>query len=230
MNFNEIRTQHASSAGVSLSQKAYMWMTAGLLVTAAVAFVVAHSTSLLMMLFGNGSAPIFVLAAIELGIVFFLSSRAMTLSRETATALFFAYAGLNGLTLAPIFIVYTGGSIMTAFLSAAGMFASVSVYGAVTKRDLSGLGSFCMMGIVGLVIAMIVNMFVGSVKADLVISLMAVLIFSAVAAYDSYRIRMMASQAGAAESNLPILFALTIYLDFINIFIHLLRLMGRQRR
>jgi len=212
--------------------RVYVWMTLGLAVTGAVSYFVTTSPSILMALFGNGMVPIIVLAVAELGIVFYLSRKVMTLNPATASMLFFVYAALNGLTLSPIFLVYTSESITSTFFITAAVFGSMSVYGSVTKRDLSGLGSFLGMGLFGLVIAMLVNMFLRSEKTSYVISIMAVIIFTGLAAYDTFKLRKMASEGGfddGARDNLAVLGALMLYLDFVNIFIHLLRIMGKRR-
>lgn len=232
MDLGSVRARGAAAVSSGLMSRVYMWMTAGLLVTAATAYFVTNSYSVLSMIYGGGQMVFFVLMLVELGLVFFLSSRAMTLQPSTAGALFFAYAAINGLTLAPILLIYTTGSVATAFLSTAGMFGAMCAYSAVTKRDLNEWRSFLMMGVVGVLIALVVNMFVGSAKADLVISIMAVIIFAGLTAYDSFRIRAIAAEAaghGVPETNFAIAGALTLYLDFINMFIHLLRIMGKRR-
>lgn len=212
--------------------KVYMWMMFGLLATGGVAYYVTTSQQVLYMLFGRGSAPFLILAVIEIGIVIYLSAKIATLNPTTASALFFVYAILNGLTLAPIFLVYTQESISSAFFTTAGMFGAMSVYGTITKRDLSGMRSFLMMGLIGLIVAGLINMFVGNSKADLVISIMGVLIFTLLTAYDTQKIRRLASEVSGGEdlrSNLAVLGALTLYLDFVNMFLYLLRFFGKRR-
>ncbi|MDR0648540.1 MAG: Bax inhibitor-1/YccA family protein, partial [Synergistaceae bacterium] len=168
----------------------------------------------------------------ELGIVFYLSSRIAKLSPATASALFFVYSALNGLTIAPILLVYTGSSVASAFLSTAGMFGAMSVYGTVTKRDLSGWRSFLTMGLIGLVIASVINIFFASERAGLVIAIMGVFVFTGLTAYDTYKIRAMASGVigdDEASGKFAVLGALTLYLDFINMFIFILRIFGKRR-
>lgn len=231
MNIDHFRAQGASvSVGQRLMTRIYMWMTSGLLVTAAVAFI-ASSDRVALTLFGNGMGLFLILAIAEIGIVFYLSSRAMSLAPQTAAILFFVYAALNGVTIAPLCYAYTQQSVASAFLTCAAMFGGMSAYGVFTKRDLSGWGSFLMMGVYGLIAALVINMFIGSMKADLVISIMGVLIFTGLTAFDTYRLRIVSHTMGdgGAEGNFAILGALTLYLDFINMFIYLLRIIGKRR-
>jgi FtsH-binding integral membrane protein len=212
--------------------KVYMWMGLGLLTTAAVSYYAATSEQVIYFLFGRSITPFLILAAAELGIVFFLSSRIAKMSQATASALFFVYSALNGLTIAPLLLVYTGSSVASAFLSTAGMFGAMSVYGTVTKRDLSGWGSFLMMGLIGLVIASVANIFFASERASLVIAIMGVFIFTGLTAYDTFKIRAMASGVSGDDESagkFAVLGALTLYLDFINMFIFLLRIFGKRR-
>lgn len=236
MNFNEqsrtIMTGSKSTVSSRFMTNVYLWMSAGLGMTAAVSFFVSTSPSALRFMFAGSAVPFFVLALCELGIVFYLSSHAMTMRPEHAGLAFFVYASLNGVTLSPLMIVYTGESLTAAFLTCAGMFAVTAVYGITTKRDLSGLGSFCMMGVFGLIIAGLINMFVKSLKGDLVISIMGVIIFAALSAWDAYKIRAIAASQGTGENEqgLTVLCALSVYLDFVNMFIYLVRIMGKRRR
>ncbi|MDR1020745.1 MAG: Bax inhibitor-1/YccA family protein [Synergistaceae bacterium] len=215
-----------------LMTKVYMWMGLGLLTTAAVSYYAASSGQVIYFLIGRSITPFLILAVAELGIVFFLSSRIAKMSQATASALFFVYSALNGLTIAPLLLVYTGSSVASAFFSTAGMFGAMSVYGTVTKRDLSGWGSFLMMGLIGLVIASVANIFFASERTSLVIAIMGVFIFTGLTAYDTFKIRAMASGVpGDDESagKFAVLGALTLYLDFINMFIFLLRIFGKRR-
>jgi FtsH-binding integral membrane protein len=212
--------------------KVYMWMGFGLLTTAAVSYYTASSMPILNLLFGRGMAPLIVLAAAELGIVFYLSSRIATLSPTAASALFFVYSALNGLTIAPVLLVYTESSVASAFFSTAGMFGAMSVYGTVTKRDLSEWGSFLMMGLIGLIIASVINMFFASERMSLVIAVMGVFIFTGLTAYDTHKIRAMASGISGDDETagkFAVLGALTLYLDFINMFLFLIRIFGKRR-
>lgn len=234
MDINVYRSEGAASSVASRDfiNRVYLWMAFGLAVTAAVSYGLSTSPRLLYALFSGGTATFFILVVIELGLVLFLSARVMTLSPATAQALFVAYAAVNGLTLAPIFLVYTGESVGTAFVTSAAMFGGMSAYGMLTKRDLSGWRSFLMMGLYGLIISGLINIFVGGSFASLVISVMGVLIFTGLAAYDTHKIRQAAEMAdayGEAAANAAIIGALTLYLDFINIFIYTLRIFGRRK-
>lgn len=215
---NTTITQYGSRADFMTG--VYRWMTSGLLVTALVSFAVLQSTSLLSLLILN-QWVFFGLLIAELGLVWYLSARIESLSTETATLLFFLYAAMNGVTLSLIFLVYTATSISTVFLTAAGTFGLMSIYGATTKKDLSGVGGIAIMGLFGLIIASIINLFVGSANADWLISVIGVLVFVALTAYDTQKIQ---------QSHMsPILGALHLYLDFINLFIYMLRLFGTRR-
>jgi FtsH-binding integral membrane protein len=212
--------------------KVYMWMGLGLLVTAAVSYYTASSKQIIDMLFGRGMVPFIVLTAAELGIVFYLSRRIATLSPTAASTLFFVYSALNGLTIAPILLVYTQSSVASAFFSTAGMFGTMSVYGTVTKRDLSEWGSFLMMGLIGLIIASVINIFFASERMSLVIAVMGVFIFTGLTAYDTHKIRAMASGISGDDETagkFAVLGALTLYLDFINMFLFLIRIFGKRR-
>jgi FtsH-binding integral membrane protein len=225
-------SERSSALSQGFMGRVYLWMTLGLAATGAMAYFVASSPAALDALFGRSIWPLAVIWIAELGIVFYLSARVMTLSPATASTMFFVYSVLNGLSLAPIFLVYTGESISTAFFVSAAMFGGMSLYGTVTKRDLSGWGSFLTMGLVGIVIAMVVNMFVGSFRADLVISIIGVIVFTGLAAYDTNKLRRMAAEGGLGEEagqNLAVLGALTLYLDFVNLFLFLLRIFNRRK-
>jgi FtsH-binding integral membrane protein len=209
-------------------QRIYGWMTLGLLVTAGVSYLVTTSPALLGALFGGGIAPFMILVFAEFGIVVYLSARVHTMNPSTASVLFFIYSALNGVTLAPIFLIYTGESVATAFFVTAGLFGGMSAYGAMTKRDLTDFGSFLGMGVFGLLIAMLVNMFLRSEMTSYVISGLAVIIFTGLSAYDTWVLRRMAAE-GRMTDNYAVLGALKLYLDFITIFVHLLRLFGKRR-
>jgi FtsH-binding integral membrane protein len=212
--------------------RVYMWMALGLAVTAGMSYYTATSPQIIYALFGRGMPVFWILALAELGIVLYLSARVATMNPATASALFFVYAVLNGLTIAPIFLVYTNESISSAFFTAAGMFGAMSVYGTVTKRDLTGWGSFLMMGVIGLVVASVINIFIGSDRMSLVISIMGVLIFTGLTAFHTQKLRRMAENLAGDEDNAAryaVLGALTLYLDFINMFLFLLRIFGKRR-
>ncbi|MDR3254328.1 MAG: Bax inhibitor-1/YccA family protein [Synergistaceae bacterium] len=231
----EYGNRRISSANDIVAQgfmtKVYMWMALGLAATAATAYYVSTSAQLIYMLFGRGMMPIIVLSLAELGIVFFLSAKVAAMNPTTASALFFVFAILNGLTLSSIFLVYTSESISSAFFSAAGMFGAMSVYGTVTKRDLTGLGGFCRMGLIGIVIASLINIFVASEKTSLVIAIMGVFVFIGLTAFDTQKLRRLSASVGDDDTaaKYSVLGALTLYLDFINMFLFLLRIFGRRR-
>lgn len=218
----------AQSRIQSVMQQVYLWMTAGLLVTGAVSSMVANNETVL----GFVMNPIIFIGlfVIELGLVFAISGLINKMSPALATGLFVLYAALNGITLTPIVLSYTAASVATAFFTTAGMFAGLALYGTVTKRDLSGMGKFLMMALFGLIIASIVNIFLGSSGMDFVISILGVLIFAGLTVYDTQRLTQMASQVAGEDDigRFSIIGALTLYLNFINLFIYLLRLLGRR--
>lgn len=218
----------------------YLWMAIGLAITAAFAYGVLGFTPLFNVFFvetARGIAvnkPFFYGAMIaEVGLVIALSAAIHKLSGFAATTMFVVYSALNGVTLSLILLVYTQQSVITAFLSAAGMFGAMSVYGLVTKRDLTSMGSFMTMGLFGIIIAMVVNMFVGSSALDMGISVIGIIVFLGLTAYDSQAIRNMGESAPMDDTTAirrgTIMGALKLYLDFINIFLMLLRLFGDRR-
>lgn len=213
-------------------RKVYQWMCAGLAVTSVVAYGVAGSPEIQSAIFGNSLVMILLIVA-QFGLVIGLSAAVHRMSAATATGLFLLYSALTGATLSSIFLVYPMGSIANAFLVTTGTFLAMSIYGATTKRDLTGMGSFLAMGLIGLVIAMVVNIFLASQMMDFVISAVGVLIFTGLTAYDTQKLRAFGEAAplgdGTAVQRGAILGALTLYLDFINLFLMLLRLFGNSR-
>jgi FtsH-binding integral membrane protein len=164
----------------------------------------------------------------ELALVIALSAAINRLSAAVATFMFIAYSALNGITLSVIFLVYTADSISSTFLVTAGMFGAMSAYGYMTRRDLTSWGSFLFMGLIGVVIASVVNIFMRNNSVSWIISGVGVIVFTGLTAYDTWKIKALA--AGGAEGRKPaILGALTLYLDFINLFLMLLRFLGRRR-
>ena len=172
-----------------------------------------------------------VLFLATLGMVFFMSFRIQTLSVSTATGLFYLYAGLLGVTLASIFVVYTGVSIARVFFITAASFGALSLYGYTTKRDLSPIGSFLLMGLIGIILASLVNLFLASSALSFVISVVGVLVFAGLTAWDTQRIKEMydVNDDGTVSGRKAIMGALSLYLDFINMFLMLLRLCGARR-
>ena len=206
--------------------RAFVWMTLGLAITGLTALFVADS-NLIEVIFSSGSFWILVIA--ELAVVWFLSSRIMKLSMPVATAAFAVYSLLNGVTLSPIFLVYTGESITSTFFITAATFGTMAVFGYTTKRDLSSWGSYLMMALIGLIIASVVNIFLGSSLLMWAVSYLGVLLFVGLTAYDTQQLKaMIAASIGDEEQTkkAALLGALNLYLDFINLFIYLLRILG----
>ena len=228
-------SRNISHAGVSVAsvymRQVFGWMTVGLGLTALVAWYVANTPALVEAIFSNILIPI-VLVVAQLGVVIALSAAVHRMSSGMATGLFVGYAALTGVTMASIFVVYPMGSIAKAFMVSAGTFAAMSMYGAMTKRDLTGMGSFLIMGLIGLIIAMLVNLFLQSPMMDFVISAVGVLIFTGLTAYDTQKLCQFGAGAplddAVAMRRGVILGALTLYLDFINLFLMLLRLFGNR--
>jgi uncharacterized protein len=224
-------TQARQEASTIFLAKVFNLMTIGLALTGVVAFLTA-STGLAAVIIGS---PLFlVLVLAELGLVFYLSARVEKIQAGTASGLFIGYSVLNGLTLSVIFLAYTNTSIAGTFFIAAGMFGSMAVYGLVTKRDLSGFGSFLFMGLIGIIIASIVNIFLQSSSVHWMISFLGVLIFTGLTAYDVQKIKRIGeegimAQGSDAVRKGTVMGALTLYLDFINLFLMLLRFFGGSR-
>lgn len=220
--------QEASSIFLA---KVFNWMAVGLAVTGITALLTAES-GLAQTIVGS---PIFIILIIsELALVFFLSARIEKLQSITASMLFYLYSVLNGLTLSVIFLAYTRASIAGTFFITAGMFGAMAIYGMVTKRDLSGFGSFLFMGLIGIIIASIVNIFLNSSSLYWAISLIGVFIFTGLTAYDVQKIKNMGekgilNQGQEAIRKGAIMGALALYLDFINLFLMLLRFFGGSR-
>jgi FtsH-binding integral membrane protein len=222
----------ASTAAASgFFAKVYSWMTAGLALTALASVMTLSSETMLNLIFGNRLA-FYALILGELGLVVALSAAINRISAATATLMFLAYSALNGVTFATIFLIYTKSSIASTFFVAAGTFAAMSVYGYVTKRDLTGWGSFFFMGLIGIIIASVVNIFLHSTMIYWITSYIGVFVFVGLTAYDTQKIKQI-GQAGFAdgegERKAAILGALRLYLDFINLFLMLLRVMGNRR-
>ena len=208
--------------------KVYAWMCIGLGLTAVVAYTVSGSPTLVRALVGN-RLIFFALVIAELALVFYLSARATRLAPTTAAGLFALYSALNGVTLSAILIVYTGESIATTFVVTAGMFGALAFWGATTKRNLAGLGQFMFMGLIGLILASIVGLFWQSGALQFLISVVGVLVFTGLTAYDAQRLKQMALALPDGQiGSYAIVGALSLYLDFINLFLMLLRFTGRR--
>jgi FtsH-binding integral membrane protein len=208
----------------------YGWMAAGLGITAVTAGLVASSPTLSMAIVQN-RILFWGLVIAQLGIVFVLSGRVHTLAASTASALFIVYSALTGVTLSFILFVYTGQSIATTFIVTAGMFGALAMYGTFTSRSLAGWGQFLFMGLIGVVLASIVGIFWQSTALQFVITFAGVIVFTGLTAYDANRLRAMAmSMPQGQVGSYAIVGALTLYLDFINLFLMLLRIFGDRRR
>ncbi|MCB9482141.1 MAG: Bax inhibitor-1/YccA family protein [Desulfobacteraceae bacterium] len=205
-------------------QSVYNWMAAGLGLTAVFAYIFSEIIFLPPALF-------FVAVIVEIGMVFYLSSRINKIQASTATALFMIYAALNGITISWLVSAYTPTSVFAAFFVCAATFTATSIFGMVTKKDLTGVGNFMVMGLIGIIIASLVNIFVQSSAIFWIINYVGVIVFVGLTAYDTQKIKEMAlSQPADLENSAirkgAILGALSLYLDFINLFIMMLRIMG----
>jgi uncharacterized protein len=220
-----------SRASESFMYAVYAWMAAALSVTAVVAYAVATTPHMIRTLYSNPFL-LFGIFIAQIALVVMLSGAVANLTFVPALALFFGYAGLVGLTLSAIFYVYTLGSIGTAFATTALMFGGMAIYGYVTKTDLTTMGNRAMMVLWGLIVALVVNMFFKNEMLDMVISAVGVILFSLLTAYDTQKIKMFARELIADDETIQVVAlrcALVLYLDFINLFIYLLRFMGKQR-
>ena len=211
----------------------YNWMGIGLALTGFVAYYVSTSESLRRLVFGN-PLLLLVLIVAELGLVFSIAGMVNRMSASTATALFVIYSGLNGVTLSSIFLIYVQSSIVSTFFVCAATFIACSLYGWMTKKDLTSLGGFMMMGLIGIVIASLVNLFIKSSSVSMIISYIGVFVFVGLTAYDTQKIKHMAMTQpanldGAVVRKGAILGALSLYLDFINLFLMLLSIFGQRR-
>jgi FtsH-binding integral membrane protein len=209
--------------------KVYGWMAIGLGLTAMVAFAVAGSPDLLRVLVGN-RLVFFALVIAELGLVFYLSARADRLAPGTAAGLFALYSALNGVTLSAVLLAYTGESVTMTFVVTAGMFGALALFGSTTKRSLAGAGQFFMMGLVGLILASLIGMFWHNDALQFLISIVGVIVFTGLTAWDAQRLKQMALALPEGQvGSYAVVGALSLYLDFINLFLMLLRLTGGRR-
>ena len=239
MNYNDFhygavsqnRDLEMQAAFPVLMRKVYTWMTLALVLTGFTAYGVATSPDILTALFSN-SALMWGLVIAEFALVIGISAAINRLSLATATLMFVAYSVINGAMLSSIFMIYTAASIASVFFITAATFAVMALIGYTTKTDLTSVGKLLFMALIGLVIATIVNMFIGSSTMTMICSYVGVLIFVGLTAYDSQKIKnmlMQAPDAGESSQKLALLGALTLYLDFINLFIYLLRIFGDRR-
>jgi hypothetical protein len=216
----------------SFIRSVYNWMAIGLGITGFVAYYVANTESLRQLIFGN-RILFFGLIIAEFGLVIAISARIQKMQASTATALFVLYSALNGATLSIIFLIYTASSITSTFFICAGTFVTCSIYGWTTKRDLTSVGGFMAMGLIGIIIASVVNIFLRSSAMYMIISYIGVMVFVGLTAYDTQHLKNMAAtqpdglEAGVVRKG-AILGALKLYLDFINLFLMLLRIFGNR--
>lgn len=226
-----ISIERKKSAQLSVFRRVYIWMTMALCITGLTALIIANNNDIMYSLLQN-EATFWIIMIAELALVFILAGRLHKLSMGTATILFILYSVLNGITMSLIFIIYTESSIAATFFVTAGTFGAVSLYGFATKKDLSSWGSILIMGVIGIVIASVVNIFMGSETLYWIISYAGVLIFVGLTAYDTQKIKeVLLNPNVEVDDNLnkiALFGALQLYLDFINLFMHLLRIMGSR--
>ena len=234
-NFNNAQSSIANLSQAQIDEglrshmlRVYNYMSAALALTGIVAWFSA--TSGLYVAIAN-TMLIYVVMFAPLGVVFYFASKINSMSASKAQSVFWVFAGLMGLSLSSILLVYTGMSVTRVFFICSATFGAMSIYGYTTKRDLTKLGSFLMMGLIGIIIASIVNIFMKSSMMYFVISILGVLIFVGLTAYDTQKIKNMyaVSDTGEVMGKKAVMGALTLYLDFINLFIMLLRLFGQRR-
>jgi FtsH-binding integral membrane protein len=208
--------------------KVYAWMAIGLALTAVVAYTVAGSPDILRALVLN-RIMFFALIIAEVGLVFFISARADRLAPPTAAGLFMLYSALNGVTLSVVLLAYTGESVAGTFVVTAGMFGALALFGSTTKRSLAGMGQFVMMGLFGLILASVIGIFWHNDALQFLISVVGVLVFTGLTAYDAQRLKQMAlALPDGGVAGYAIVGALALYLDFVNLFLMLLRFTGRR--
>jgi uncharacterized protein len=230
MTFAPYTTAQTTALRSGVMSRVYAWMTAGLLVTAAVASFVAGSEALTDAIFGN--PMLFIgLFVVQIVAVIGLSAGINRLAPAVATAIFMGYAAINGLTLSAVFLAYTEASLASTFVITAGTFGAMSLYGYTTKRDLSTVGNIAVMALIGVLIASVVNIFLRSEGLYWIISYAGVLIFVALTAWDTQKIKNLSQQVMSETDagRVAVIGALTLYLDFINLFLFLLRILGGRR-
>ena len=229
-NFSTIALERKKSAQIAVFRQVYVWMSLALFITGVTALIIANNNSLVYSLFSN-SLLFWGIAIAEFVLVIILASRIHRMSLLTGTIMFIVYSILNGVTMSMLFLMYTSQSIATTFFITAGTFGAISAYGYLTKKDLSSWGSIFFMAIIGILIASIVNFFLGSETLYWIISYAGVLIFVGLTAYDTQNIKnaIMNSDVNEATYKIALMGALELYLDFINLFIYLLRILGDRK-
>lgn len=232
MTMDTITRTYERNAQLSLFRQVYLWMAMALAITGMMALLVAGSPAMLSLIFSS-KFSFLVLIVAEIALVWYLSARIERLSFTTATLMFIIYSLLNGAMLSSIFLLYTAASIATTFFVTAGTFGVMCVYGYVTKRDLTSIGNICLMAVIGLIIAGLVNIFLQSSMMSLIISGIGVLVFVGLTAYDTQKIKHLLVQEGLevndSTKKIALLGSLALYLDFINLFLYLLRFLGDRR-
>jgi uncharacterized protein len=232
MSWNQPAPLTADARDVRVSAflgKVYGWMFVGLLITAVTAFVVASSPLLIETLILN-RILFWILLFGQLGLVFYLSARVEKMAPATAAALFMVYSGTVGITSSVILLIYTGASLFSTFIVTAGMFGALALFGTFTRRSLAGVGQFMFMGLIGLIIASVVGLFWQNSALQFVISVVGVLVFTGLTAWDAQRLKQMAvALPDGRTGTYAVVGALSLYLDFINLFFFLLRFMGNRR-
>lgn len=220
-----------STAFPALMRKVFVWMTLALAITGLTAYGVATSPTILSLIFSS-KVTFFGLIIAEFALVFAISGAINRLSLSTATMLFILYSVINGATLSSIFFAFSVATIGKVFFITAGTFGAMALVGYTTKTDLTSMGKLLLMALLGIIIASVVNMFVASSGLDLILSYVGVLVFVGLTAYDTQKIKQMcqaAPDAGESSQKLALIGALSLYLDFINLFIYLLRIFGNNR-
>lgn len=228
---NLVRNYTAKAAQATLLRSVYLWMTLALIITGFVAMYVAKSYMANIMI--QNSMMFWGVLIAEVALVWYLSARIYKMSFTTATILFIIYSILNGVSMSILLLVYTTSSIATTFFVTAGTFGSMAIFGYITKKDLTRIGSLCIMGIIGIIIASLVNLFLQNSMMDMIISYIGVLLFVGLTAYDSQKIKRLLSgddiEVNEATQKIALMGAMTLYLDFINLFIYLLRILGDRK-
>ncbi len=219
------------AAQSDLMRHVYNWMGAGLALTALASLFTASSPAMLNLIFGGSHLVFYGLIFGELALVMALSAAVNRISASTATFMFLAYSALNGVTISAIFFAYTRASIASTFFVTAGTFGAMSFYGYATKKDLTSWGSFLFMGLIGVVLASVVNIFFNSPAIYWAVTFCGIIVFVGLTAYDTQKIKAMVAYGleGEQERKAAIIGALRLYLDFINLFLLMLRLLGRRR-
>jgi hypothetical protein len=220
----------ATSVAATLMRKVYMWMTFALAITGFTSYYIMSSPGILTWLF-TGSTPL-ILIIVELVLVVWLVAGIRRMSLTTATLLFVAYSVMNGVTLTPLLLAYTGTTVCAAFFTTAGTFAATSLYGYVTRKDLTSLGSFLFMGLIGIILATLVNIFLKSSGLQMIITYLGVAIFIGLTAYDTQKTKTIMremTEVNDSTMKIAVMCAFSLYLDFINLFIYILRIFGGRR-